>query len=325
MIIYIDQYGVDISKDNNSFKISGTEDNIVKLISALKVTAFQLYKPCNISTPAILLAIEHDIPVIIHDGAARPRARFSSSVTGNHGQIKKRQVLFGLDKEGLQWVCKNLVLKCEGQLANAQYCCNRKSDEAAIVKWTQKLETLTSMFKVARVTDFQQLRLSEAQVSRCYWNIVQLTLKKEAVFNSREKQHASQPFNVALHYGYGMLYNAVETAVLTAGLDPQIGIMHADKYDTRSFVFDAIEPFRPWIDRLIIDMFMQDRLTADCFEPWDEGGSSLSKKGKAIVIPAVINHLEEKNLFNGKKIKRRDQVQFYLTQLAQYLLKKFKP
>jgi CRISP-associated protein Cas1 len=323
MIICIDHYGVDISKDNNCFKISGTEDRIVKLISPLKVTAFQIYKPCNISTSAILLSIEYNIPVIIHDGAARPRARFHSSVAGNHGHIKKNQVLFSLHTEGVQWINKNLVLKAEGQLANARYYCNRKSNEPGIVKWADKLESLLKIY--AEAIDFKELQIAEAQTSRCYWAIVRLTLNNEEIFTAREQQHAKQPFNAALHYGYGMLYNVVETATLTAGLDPQIPFMHADKYDTRSFVFDAIEPFRPWVDKLVIDLFMQQQLPDDCFEPYSEGGLGLSKKGKYVMIPAIINYLNEKNLFNGKKVKRRDQVQFYLTQLAQYLLKKFNP
>ena len=187
------------------------------------------------------------------------------------------------------------------------------------------MESLSQKFNELTPVSFQQIRIWEAQVSRCYWYIVQLTLQKTTVFTGREKQGATMPFNAALHYGYGMMYNTVETAALTAGLDPQISIMHADKYDTRSFVFDAIEPFRPWIDKLIIELFMTGQLPADCFEPYEEGGISLSKKGKAVLIPAVINHLNEKNLFNGKKVKRKDQVQFYLTQLAQYLLKHFNP
>lgn len=321
MIIYIDTYGVDISKDNNCFKISGTTNNIVKLISPLKVTAFQIYKPCNLSTPAILLAIQNNIPVIIHDGAARPLARITSSVACNQGLIKKHQVLFGLHKEGLGWMIKTIGLKAEGQLANVKYCINRKSDNPQIIKWAQKMETLCKKFKTTLPNTFEELQVQEAQVSRCYWYIVQLTLQKTTVFAGREKQIATTPFNAALHYGYGMLYNMVETAVLTAGLDPQLSIMHADKYATRSFVFDAIEPFRPWIDKLIIELFMQDRLPAECFEPYAEGGISLGKKGKAVIIPTVINYFDDKNLFNGKKIKRKDQLQFYLTQLAQYLLK----
>jgi CRISP-associated protein Cas1 len=325
MIICIDTYGVDISKDNNCFKISGTADNIVKIISPLKITAFQLYKPCNISTPAIMLAVQNNIPVIIHDSAARPMARISASVAGNHGLIKKHQVLFSLHIQGLQWAVKNILLKTQGQIATVKYCCNRKSNEPKMVKWADKMALLAEGFNTLKPQNFQQIRVLEAQVSRCYWYIVHVAVQKNTVFTGREKQIATMPFNAALHYGYGMLYNVVETAVLTAGLDPQISIMHADKYATRSFVFDAIEPFRPWIDKLIIELFMQNQLPGDCFEPYEKGGIGLSKKGKAVIIPAVINYLNEKNLFNGKKVKRKDQVQFYLTGLAQYLLNQFNP
>jgi CRISPR-associated protein Cas1 len=325
MIICIDTYGVDISKDNNCFKISDTANNITKLVSVLKVTALQLYKPCTISTPAMLLAVAHNIPVVIHDGTATPLVKIVSALAGNHGLIRKHQVLFGLQKAGLQWISSNIGLKMEGQLANAKYCCNRKSNLPGMEKWVVKMEVLITKFNTEQPSNLPGVTVVEAQVSRCYWQLVKLTLNNSMLFTAREKQLATMPFNAALHYGYGMLYNVVDTAVHTAGLDPQISILHTDKYAARSFVFDAIEPFRPWIDRLVIDLFLNGTLNQSHFEPYAQGGMSVNKPGKAIIIPAVIAWMGEKNLFLNRKVKRKDQVQFYLTQLAQYLLKEFKP
>lgn len=323
MIIYIDTYGVDISKDNNCFKI--TDEANTKILSPLKITAFQIYKPCTISSPAMVLAVENNIPIIIHDATATPVVRISNVLTGNHGLIKKHQVLCSYQPEGLQWINENITLKNEGQLDNAKYCYNRKGNDAIIQKWISKIDTILQEQNAKAITNLEQVTIAEAQVSRCYWHIVQLTLAKKTIFTHREKQMATMPFNAALHYAYGMLYNVVETAIHTAGLDAQISILHTDKYATRSFVFDAIEPFRPWVDKLIIDLFLTEQLTALHFEPYETKGISLSKPGKAIIIPAVVAHLNEKNVFMGKKIKRKDQIQYYLTSFAQYLLKEFKP
>jgi CRISPR/Cas system-associated endonuclease Cas1 len=59
MIIIIDDYGVDIERENASFLISKGETK--RQISPHRVTAFHLKKPCTISSPAILLAAEFNL------------------------------------------------------------------------------------------------------------------------------------------------------------------------------------------------------------------------------------------------------------------------
>jgi CRISPR-associated protein Cas1 len=40
----------------------------------------------------------------------------------------------------------------------------------------------------------------------------------------------------------------VEKAIISVGLDPYIGILHSTKDYRTSFVFDIMEPFRPFVD-----------------------------------------------------------------------------
>lgn len=51
-----------------------------------------------------------------------------------------------------------------------------------------------------------------------------------------------------LNYRYGILAAEVRVAILTIGLDPGMGVMHADQKSRNSFVFDVIEPLRPVVD-----------------------------------------------------------------------------
>jgi len=43
----------------------------------------------------------------------------------------------------------------------------------------------------------------------------------------------------------------------------------------------------------------------------------LSASGKAVLIPAINAFLEEKNYFNKRRIKRRDQIYYKALELAQ--------
>ena len=74
-----------------------------------------------------------------------------------------------------------------------------------------------------------------------------------------------------------MLYGVVESAIFASGLDPYLGILHADEYKEPTFAFDLIEPFRPWVDALIAQLCREGLLEGKHFTP-KENGFWLSKE-----------------------------------------------
>ena len=52
-------------------------------------------------------------------------------------------------------------------------------------------------------------------------------------------------FNTALSYGYAILYGVVERSLVYAGLDPYMGVLHADKSGRLSLVYDVSDMFKP--------------------------------------------------------------------------------
>jgi CRISP-associated protein Cas1 len=84
-----------------------------------------------------------------------------------------------------------------------------------------------------------------------------------------------------------MLYSKVEQALFAAGLDPHLGILHADEYDRPTLSYDLIEPFRPWVDRLLMEKILIGELLPDHTEPAESGtGVVLNQNGKRYLIPA---------------------------------------
>lgn len=53
---------------------------------------------------------------------------------------------------------------------------------------------------------------------------------------------AANPINALLNYLYAILETEVRLAVLTIGLDPSMGILHADQKSRDSFAFDEYSP-----------------------------------------------------------------------------------
>lgn len=54
----------------------------------------------------------------------------------------------------------------------------------------------------------------------------------------------------------------MQLAVLVMGLDPGMGILHADLKSRDSFVFDVIEPLRPMVDGYLLRMLEERTFTA---------------------------------------------------------------
>ena len=78
----------------------------------------------------------------------------------------------------------------------------------------------------------------EGTQSKRYWAAVASALPPAWQFGRRSRRPARNGFNAALNYLYGMLYTIVEQALFGAGLDPHLGILHSDQYDSPTLAFD---------------------------------------------------------------------------------------
>ena len=82
-----------------------------------------------------------------------------------------------------------------------------------------------------------------------------------------------------------MLYHTVGQAAIAAGLDTHLGFLHVDQYAKPTFVFDLIEPFRPWVDLALVQACLDGRVKLSFFDPVEEEGLSLNRAGKHFIIP----------------------------------------
>ncbi|MBI4179011.1 CRISPR-associated endonuclease Cas1 [bacterium] len=95
----------------------------------------------------------------------------------------------------------------------------------------------------------------EGRAGQRYWSAVGRIIGGRAPFPGRTHRGASDPVNVMLNFGYGVLYSQVWGAVHFAGLEPFAGFLHTDRAGKPSLVFDMVEEFRaPVVDRTVISM-----------------------------------------------------------------------
>lgn len=63
--------------------------------------------------------------------------------------------------------------------------------------------------------------------------------------------------NPLLDYGYAILRALVARALVASGLLPTLGIHHHNRYNAYCLADDIMEPYRPYVDRLVLQMAAQ--------------------------------------------------------------------
>jgi CRISPR-associated protein Cas1 len=87
----------------------------------------------------------------------------------------------------------------------------------------------------------------EAQAARHYWKqLFELP-------NFRRDRFGDFP-NPLLNYGYAILRAAVARALVGSGLLPTLGIHHHNKYNAFALADDIMEPYRPFVDRVVVHL-----------------------------------------------------------------------
>ena len=84
----------------------------------------------------------------------------------------------------------------------------------------------------------------EAQAARLYF---------AALFGSDFSRELEIPINAALNYGYAVLLSMVNREIVSRGFLTQTGICHRNEYNQFNLACDLMEPFRPAIDRAVVD------------------------------------------------------------------------
>ena len=78
-----------------------------------------------------------------------------------------------------------------------------------------------------------------------------------------------------MNYSHTILEAEARIACLAVGMDPGLGVLHADQRGRDSLALDLIEPVRPRVDALVLDLFGRRVFAAkDLFET-REGGCRL--------------------------------------------------
>ncbi|MBA3900108.1 MAG: type II CRISPR-associated endonuclease Cas1 [Bacteroidetes bacterium] len=92
----------------------------------------------------------------------------------------------------------------------------------------------------------------EGRAAAYYWKSLTQILGSENPLFLRDR-FGEAPNNL-LNYGYSILRATVARGLVSSGLLPTLGIFHKNKYNAYCLADDIMEPYRPFVDKLVIEI-----------------------------------------------------------------------
>ena len=325
MELILNTYGVSLNRDNEGFVVT-TKDGKQR-IPADGIKSIQISRGAQITSDAVMLAVEHEIEIIFMDRSGNPIGRIWSPKYGSISSIRKGQLNFTFTHDAVDWIKSVIAQKIENQqalmlLLNTQ---GNTEEDLEINKSIRRLDDYRN--KVMRldgdvVSDIAApLRGWEGQSSRIYFSTMNFFLPEAFRFKQRSQHPAMDVTNAFLNYGYGLLYGKIEGLLIKAGVDPYIGILHRDEYNRPVMVYDIIELYRVWVDYVVYTLIAQNAITDEFYSIQKDGSYWLESLGRRILIQSLNDFLDEKISQKGVTRSRLIQMNLYIQDLAQKLKK----
>lgn len=233
---------------------------------------------------AAFMQIDADGQVIVASGPAGL----------DDARLRRAQALAPFNGTGIA-LARDLIW--EKLIGQAAVLANLPDSEDARVVIERAIDRLAG----ADTTD--TLRIVEADAARAYWQAWErLPLRFARQDTTRVPAHwqtfgprgslvangprnATNPANAMLNYLYAIVEAEARIACLTVGLDPGMGVMHADQRGRDSLACDLMEAVRPQVDAFVLDMLTTRTFRArDFFE---------NRQGICRILPPLTKMLAE--------------------------------
>ena len=250
----------------------------------------------GISAPLMHRLAESGIALVLLDSNGRFKARLEGAVTGN---VLLRQAQHrAADNPAFTLNVARAVVA--GKLKNQRHVLLRGAretkqadDEAAITRAAQNIAASLRALPAAQTLDV--LRGLEGEAARNYFEAINLLvrpdLRETFVMDGRSRRPPRDRMNALMSFLYSMWMNDCRSACEAAGLDPQLGFLHAVRPGRAALALDLMEEFRPLADRLALTLINRGQLTPADFAEREGGAVLLEGDARKAVVVA---HQERK-------------------------------
>jgi len=271
--------------DNDTLRVEVERETRLR-VPLHHLNAVVCFGHTGLSAPLMHRLADEGIALVLLDGNGRFKARLEGAVSGN---VLLRQAQFqrvGLDMARACVAGK--IKNCRQVLQRGAREAKNEDEAARLTRLAQDLAA--SLRALPQATTLDELRGLEGEAARQYFSGMTLLLRpdqREAfAMDGRTRRPPRDRFNALLSFLYAMWMNDCRGALEAAGLDPQVGFLHALRPGRAALALDLMEEFRPWADRLALTLVNRGQVKASDFDLREGGGVTLQVEARKTVVVA---------------------------------------
>jgi CRISPR-associated protein Cas1 len=252
----------------------------------------------GVSAPLIHRLAEDGIALVLLDANGRFKARVEGPVAGN---VLLRQAQHRVADNSKFTIALARAIVA-GKLKNQRQVLQRgaretkdSEDQARLTRASQDIAA--SLRALAAAPDLDTLRGLEGEAARTYFAafnlLIRADLREPFAMDGRTRRPPRDRMNALLSFFYSLWMNDCRSACEAAGLDPQIGFLHALRPGRAALALDLMEEFRPIADRLALTLVNRGQVGADSFDMREGGAVLLQGDARKDVLVAYQERKQE--------------------------------
>ena len=276
--------------DNDTLRVQVQHETRLR-VPLHHLSAVVCFGHINLSAPLMHLLAERGIALVLLDDNGRFKARLEGAVSGN---VLLRQAQFQRVADPA-FTLDMARASVAGKLKNTRQVLQRGAREAKAEDEANALARLAddlaaSLRALPGEDSLDGVRGIEGEAARRYFSGLNLLVRADqrAAFamDGRTRRPPRDRLNALLSFLYAMWMNDCRSALEAAGLDPQVGFLHALRPGRASLALDLMEEFRPWADRLALTLINRGQLKAHDFVLREGGAVALQPDARKAVVVA---------------------------------------
>ncbi|NRT56211.1 type I-C CRISPR-associated endonuclease Cas1c [Sphaerotilus uruguayifluvii] len=275
--------------DNDTLRVEVERETRLR-VPLHHLNAVVCFGHVSLSSPLMHRLAEEGKALVLLDIHGRFKARLEGETSGN--VLLRRAHHQAIDRPAFVLELARTVVA--GKIRNQRQVLQRGARESRAEDEASRLvrsvdDLAASLRALPAAGDLDTVRGIEGGAARGYFEALNLLVRADRreffSMNGRSRRPPRDRMNALLSFLYSMWMNDCRSAIEAAGLDPQLGFLHALRPGRAALALDLVEEFRPFADRLALTLVNRGQLGAGDFTE-REGGAVLLEGDarKAVVI-----------------------------------------
>lgn len=252
----------------------------------------------SVSVPLMHRLADDGVALVLLEAGGRFKARLEGATAGNV-LLRRAQHQTSQDEAFTLKLGRHIVA---GKLRNQRQVLLRgardtknEDDRQVLTRAAQNLAASQRALPAAASLD--AVRGVEGEAARGYFaalnHLLRPDLRERFAMDGRSRRPPRDRMNALLSFLYAMWMNDCRSACEAAGLDPQVGYLHALRPGRAALALDLMEEMRPLADRLALTLVNRLQIGHGDFAEREGGAVMLEGDARKAVVVAFQERKQE--------------------------------